>query len=288
MSYEVEALAASRAPTGTTLLTLRLKYPRIVLSELNTHRSHSKNSGSSRAIPTLKLLEQIRNDPAMPYRFGANQPGMQDKGEEHDGLVAIPLDLLPAWSNWTGTSNGFTTGRMFWKFMAHINAGASEAFHDAGFHKQIGNRLTEAYQWMNTIITADGPSWEHFLMLRDHEAADPTIAHLASMIRPVYKNTVYKNLEEGEWHMPYIAPDEETLDLKTRLILSSARSARVSYEPFDGVASHEKETARHDLLVRSFPPHMSPTEHQATPVSGRWGNFTNWRQYRHFLEVGDM
>ena len=74
---------------GQTIVTWELQYPRLILAELNTHRQLSKNSSSSRAIPVPKIIEMVRESPAMPVRFGANQPGMQDKGVEHDALVFI-------------------------------------------------------------------------------------------------------------------------------------------------------------------------------------------------------
>ena len=41
---------------GVRLTTFEIEYPRIVMSEFNTHRSVSKNSSSSRAIPVSKML----------------------------------------------------------------------------------------------------------------------------------------------------------------------------------------------------------------------------------------
>ncbi len=140
---------------------------------------------------------------------------------------------------------------------------------------------------MNTIVSATTQGWIDLLKLRDHEAADPTIAHLAELIRETRKYVAYKPLSEGEWHIPYSLSKEKDLTLKSRLILSTARCARVSYEPFDGNANYQKEVDRHNLLIESDPPHASPTEHQAMALPGRWGNFVGFRQYRHFLEWND-
>ncbi len=293
--YQVEVLAASQSPFNEfdKVLTLRLMYPRIVLSELNTHRWLSRNSGSSRAIPTARMLADIRDNPAMPYRFGANQTGMQDKGGEHTALVLIPDFLLTTFDNWLTLSGTkplanwgmyHTDARTFWRFMAWVNAAASQSYSDAGYHKQIANRLTEAYQWMNTVVTATTQGWIDLLKLRDHEAADPTIAYLAALIRKAREGVEYRKLKFGEWHLPYILTDEEELPLQNKLVLSTARLARVSIEPFDGNPQYEKEKARHDLLVKSEPPHASPTEHPCFPYPGRYGNFVGFKQYRQFLE----
>lgn len=294
--YEVEVLAASQSPFNKfdKVLTLRLQYPRIVLAELNTHRWLSRNTASSRATPVAKMLETVRNDPAMPYRFGANQPGMQDKGGEHNQRLQIPDVLLSTFDRWTSTH--FHTGleleyeklycgpRTFWRFMAWVNAAASESYSDAGYHKQVANRLTEPYQWTNTVVSATTQGWIDLLKLRDHEAADPTLAHLAGMIRETRNAVSYTHLEPGEWHLPYILPEEHSMPTKEKLVLSTARLARVSIAPFDGNPQYEKEKARHDLLVESDPPHASPTEHCCVPWEGRHGNFVGFKQYRQFLE----
>ena len=81
MSYRVRMLADSIGHNGVRLTTWELTYPRFVHAELMTHRLFSRNSASSRAIPTKKLMQQIRNNPAMPVWWGKNQAGMQAREE---------------------------------------------------------------------------------------------------------------------------------------------------------------------------------------------------------------
>src|SRR5690606_22853765 len=52
--------------------------------ELMTHRVFSRNASSSRAVPVRKMLDFIRNNPAMPIHWGKNQSGMQAKEELED------------------------------------------------------------------------------------------------------------------------------------------------------------------------------------------------------------
>ena len=66
---------------GVRLTTFEIEYPRIVMSEFNTHRSVSKNSSSSRAIPVSKMLEHTKNINLRPIYFGSKKSGMQ-AGEE--------------------------------------------------------------------------------------------------------------------------------------------------------------------------------------------------------------
>ena len=55
---------------GKEIVTFELEYPRFIHSELMTHRLLSRNAASSRAIPVAKMIEQVRNDPAMPIHWG--------------------------------------------------------------------------------------------------------------------------------------------------------------------------------------------------------------------------
>ncbi len=66
---------------GNRLTTLQLCYPRLIHSEVMTHRAFSRNASSSRAIPVAKVLAQVRENPAMPVHWGVNKPGMQASAE---------------------------------------------------------------------------------------------------------------------------------------------------------------------------------------------------------------
>lgn len=70
-------LADSISPEGYRISTLALRYQRFIHSELMTHRMFSRNASSSRAIPVSKMMDMVSNNPAMPVRWGSNQPGMQ-------------------------------------------------------------------------------------------------------------------------------------------------------------------------------------------------------------------
>ena len=71
----------SISPDGVRLTTFQLRYWRPIHSELMTHRVFSRNAGSSRARPSQKIIEQVRNEPWGPIHWGANQAGMQAHAE---------------------------------------------------------------------------------------------------------------------------------------------------------------------------------------------------------------
>ncbi len=62
---------------GDRLTSLLITFPRILLSEVNTHRMLSKNTSSSRAIPFNKMVEAVQNDPFIPIAWQKDHKGMQ-------------------------------------------------------------------------------------------------------------------------------------------------------------------------------------------------------------------
>jgi hypothetical protein len=247
------------------MLTVQVRFPRIVHSELMTHRALNKNAGSSRAKPIKKMLAQVFREPACPVEWGAAQAGMQ----AHTQLTGWRLFGVKA----------------LWKSAAMFAAAHSWAMMKLGAAKQIANRVTEPYQYIDVLIS--GTEWDNFDMLRCHPDADPTMQALAIEIMTAIELSVPKLLRFGQWHLPYVTAEERrTLPLHDQKIISAARCARISYDPFDGNPSVEKERERFAKLVGQQPIHASPTEHQATPAmtSVRSGNLVGWLQLRGDIE----
>lgn len=254
---------------GIRLLTFEISYPRIILSELNTHKMLSKNSASSRAIPFTKMKEQLTG---RPVRFGEANPGMQDKGEDFEGEVR---DMLRGQLQVSPVDA--------WESAKIFACQQSEAFCDAGYHKQVYNRLTEPFQMMKTVIS--GTEWNNFFWLRDDEAADPTIAALAKCMREAAKLSTPDYLPDGAWHLPYVesraaytsyigdtiqyyivndAGDSTPLDVQDAIEVSAARCAAVSFRNVDYTL--EKSLEVYERLVGADRKHASAFEHQATPI----------------------
>ena len=258
MTSDVKVIAKSIC-IDTPITTFQLKYPRFIHGELMTHRVFSRNASSSRAIPVRKLLAQVWNDPVVPIHWGANQAGMQAKGQLVGWRLAVAKFL------WLGASKAACV--FVW--------GLSKA----GLHKQVANRILEPWQWMHTILTAT--DWDNFYELRCHPDAQPEIFQLATMMYAADVANRARQLSPGEWHLPYIKPDEFGLDTEVLKKMSAARCARVSYLTHDGKEpNQEQDLALFDRLASGRPVHASPLEHQATPADGRYANFTNWKQFR--------
>lgn len=254
-------LAYSITQAGKKLPTWEIEYPRLILAELNTHRQLSRNSFSSRAVPFLKMLEQLNGE---PVRFGANQPGMQDKGEHFDAPVKFGKFRF--------------TPKQAWAKAKELAISIAEGFYEAGYHKQIYNRLLEPWQMQKSVVSAT--EIDNFFWLRDDDAADPTLHELARVMRQAMEEATPELLMPGEWHLPYIdivrtgemrgyAITSETgvttfLNVEEAIRVSCARCAAVSYRNEGyGLA---KSLEIYENLIGGVRKHASAFEHCATPM----------------------
>lgn len=260
-----KVIADSICRAGIRITTFELEYPRIIHSELMTHRLFSRNAMSSRAIPIKTMIEQVINNPARPVRFGANQPGMQDKGEDYAAKLGA----------------GYTADE-WWDLAALSAAKFAQEFSDAGYHKQIGNRLLEPFQRMKTVLTAT--EFNNFWWLRVDKDADPTIYTLADAMYKALQDSDPEILGPGQWHTPYVshsydpynpevfvgyyADDEEgiprDLTVEQALAISASCCAQVSYRRLNN--SKDKALDIYEKLLSGNKVHASPFEHQATPI----------------------
>ena len=265
-------LLHSVATAGVPMVTFEIEYPRIILAEINTHRMLAKSSASSRAIPFEKMTKQLIG---RPVRFGKANKGMQDTGEQHDGKVIISAYEIgdnPSDSVVFATSFE-VNGQEAWEFAKESAVEISKAFYEAGFAKQVYNRLTEPFQMIKTVIS--GTEWANFFWLRYHESADPTFAELARCMYEALMASTPQQLMPGEWHLPYIITnrneygdieywlDESTqLSEEDALIASAARCAAVSFRNIDyGLEKCRQVFERQ--LVGGDRKHGSALEHQA-------------------------
>lgn len=262
MAYSARVMLDSAAPNGVRLTTLEVTFPRFVLAEFNTHRQFSRNSASSRAVPTGKLIDRIEKDPVLPLQWGRNKTGMS--ASEVLGLA----EAQSATRVWLAARDA-----------AVVHARELLALN---VHKQELNRLLEPFLWHTVIVTAT--EWENFFELRCAANAQPEIRQAAERMRAAIENSAPRNLAVGQWHTPLVQGDEETLDVETRKRISAARCARVSYLTHEGRRKIEKDLELYERLKSDR--HLSPFEHVATPTSDRefHANFRGWIQMRAEIE----
>lgn len=259
---------------NTRLISLEVEMHRFILAENNTHKAQSRNIQSSRAIPILRQLEQIANDPAMPVYYGKDQAGMI-AGEELEGrdLELVQMIIL-------GMRDACLNG--------------VKQLHKLGLHKQVSNRYVEPWMWTKGVVTATEKDWKAMFKLRRHYAAQPEIKALFDAIHDAISNSTPKTLLKGQWHLPYC--EDLSVKLEDAIKISASCVAQVSYRKLDD--SLDKALRVYDMLnlpeggvYPDDPPHFSPTEHIAkagdttTKMSGNF-QCKDFTQYRKVLELG--
>jgi thymidylate synthase ThyX len=284
-------LTSKNRVTGVNLYTFVLTYPRVILAEVNTHRMLSRNTASSRAIPSKKQRERVLENPFVPVTIGQNQKGMQ-AGKELDG-----------WRRFAAIKT--------WELARYPMVAASWVLDKLGAHKQVVNRIVEPWTFTQQVVTCT--DLKNVFKLRDHKDAEPHFQIIAAQMHKQVQyvealfNTVnfdsrnpdgtacaldrvnpplgvfrVQMLRPGDWHMPFIDESESYNDIESLKQVSTARCARVSYFlPESGKRSDMERDI--ELCTRlSSSGHWSPFEHVATPVldTGYVGNFRSWKQYR--------
>jgi hypothetical protein len=241
------------------LATFVLRIPKFLWGHIISHRTLSRNSASSRAIPAKRIRHSVLHDPFLPVYFGENKSGMQS-GKALHGLRLLIAEKIWLWSRYVP---------VFFHYLGE----------KIGIHKEVVNRLIEPWLMVDIIVTAT--EWSNFISLRANEAAQPEIRYVAERINTLLKEQAPVKIIHGEWHLPFILDKEQNLDLETRKKMSAARCARVSYSLFDGKTSDISSDLK--LCERlSSSGHWSPFEHvaQALDKEERIGNFIGWKQYR--------
>lgn len=283
MTTSAKIIADSISDSQIRITTMELKYHRFIHSEFMTHRVFSRNASSSRAIPIERVLEQVKNSPAMPIHWGKNQPGMQAIQRLRE------MEMQHCESEWYDAAENAIKSA---KYLA-----------SQGLHKQIANRLLEPFQHIKVIVTAT--EWDNFFKLRLAHDAQPEIQELAQRMKEAMDNSTPNELQHTEWHLPYLADGDFLKTTKDNFVkLSVARCARVSYLNHDNENPDiDKDIALADRLLEAG--HMSLFEHQATPMDfakdtyeltwekgvthrdrkdNLWSaNFRGWIQYRQLI-----
>lgn len=287
-------IADSINESGQRFSTFEWNFHRYILAETNTHRAISKNLQSSRAVPLKSAIALVRDNPAIPVHFGKNQAGMTAK-EELSGE-----DLIKAQQRWQEC----------------IDRAIEDAtYFDSLFgHKQWASRILEPYTMTKGIES--GTNWDNLLWLRNDADAQPEFKVLAECAQECLDKSTPTLLYAHEWHLPYIDSrrvgmemkyfdtNGEELSLELAQKISASCCAQISYRRLNDTP--EKALEIYDKLFSGNKPHMSPTEHQGTPIS-KWvdpiclrdwpngvthvdrngklhsGNLTGWIQYRQTL-----
>lgn len=284
---------------GNRLVTVIARFPRCVLSEVNTHRTKSRNSASSRARSMKTTITEVMEDPYVPL-FTRNQRGMSGGYlseeqrqvaverwlESRDEAVCGVLRLLLAGSAEEGRVDSLTIRETYEDLVdTYHRLYTDEDDTILSPHKQNVNRLLEPFMWHEAIISAT--EWQNFFDLRDHEEAQPEIRAVAVLIRSVMESS---EPSEAWAHTPFVDEAEisdvdvvalqrvldyrasagepvgitDVVDRFEDVFMSSAGDcARVSYKSKMEQGSTDSTKLGKRLLEAG---HLSPFEHVAVPL----------------------
>jgi len=278
---EAKIIADSKSIRGERLTTFLLTFPRIILAEFNTHRMFSRNSASSRAIPFAKMVESVETNPFIPIAWQKEHKGMQ--GSEYWTEENIIKYLEDSWIE-----------------SMHKALQSAKLLTSKGVTKQLCNRLLEPFMWHTVICTAT--EYSNFFKLRDHEAAEIHIQELARRMKEAMNESTPRELNVGEWHIPFANNIERSSEDKWKNIsfeidnvvvkIATARCARVSYTTVGSTSnsSHTSDIELYNRLLESG--HMSPFEHCAQVMEPERyfekpysRNFRGFVQYREIVEA---
>lgn len=170
-----KVIADSKNEFGNRITTFVVVFPRYILAELNTHRMLSKNSASSRAIPTKKMIRMVMNTPFIPIAWQKDHAGMQgteyfDENQKFqvteikDVMLerlnkvyegeSIDPEIMQMFENILLQFTDRLTLTEFWLKIRDKVVEAVVLLYCLGVTKQIVNRLMEPFMYHTVLITA--------------------------------------------------------------------------------------------------------------------------------------
>lgn len=267
-----DIVADSINEAGVRLTTFECVVPKWLIAEINTHSVIRRNSASSRAIPTSKIIERVLRDPYVPleWRYREAKGGMQAG------------DLM--------TEENAEIAREEWLLARDAAVAHARTLDNLECAKEHVNRLLEPWMWTVVVMTAT--EWDNYLHLRGARGgAQPEFkALVAAQIEafgvstPIVRHSAYPASRQA-WHLPYVSDDERVLVTDWRVLpkLSAARCAGVSYYRPGAHGALLDEVARADRLVVNG--HWSPLDMPCFVMPGAedwYGSYRGWKPLRKF------
>lgn len=173
-NIKAEIVAHSkRANTGEEIITYKLTFPRIILSEVNTYKMLEKNTSSSRAIPFEKMVEVVEKEPFIPIAWMRSHKGMQGTEYITDPyVIELKRDIwLNARSRAIKSAKNLASEELSYINYKRDESGViveeePEYIENSTVSKQIANRLLEPWMWVTQLCTGTRESFEHLFEQR--------------------------------------------------------------------------------------------------------------------------
>ena len=171
-NIKAEIVAHSkRAGSGEEIITYKLTFPRIILSEVNTYGSlSSRNTSSSRAVPFEKIVDVVKEDPFVPLAWMREHKGMQ--GTEY---LTDPKHIEEKTNTWLAARDmAIDISRELVQNIVRVTYDDSEGYNaisnteipNTSLSKNYGNRLLEPFMWVTQLCTGTSESFEHLFEQR--------------------------------------------------------------------------------------------------------------------------
>lgn len=167
-NIKAEIIAHSkRAGTGEEIITYKLTFPRIILSEINTYKQIEKNTSSSRAIPFEKIVEVVEKEPFIPLAWMREHKGMQ--GKEY---LTDPKQIEEKTNIWLLARDAAVdiskelVGNIVNVIYDGETAVNNEEISNTSLSKNYGNRILEPFMWVTQLCTGTRESFEHLFEQR--------------------------------------------------------------------------------------------------------------------------
>lgn len=312
MAYKCEVLADSINKQGHRLTTFKVTYPHIIHAEMLRHRMLSRNVASSRAIPFKKMVKDVQENPFIPIAWQKTHKGMQGTeylshkddvyNNTHEWLAGRDYVVAVAKSlNDLGITKQLCN-RLLEPFVwtTELVSGTEwENFFELRcpkYHYDLEDKYFRSkkdwleYYKKNCIgdVNSDFTLKEEDWFDINKSQAEIHIQKIAEMMWDAYNESTPKQLQEGEWHIPFgdkidliswldIVNDDGHLDgdldeqdrlfIIDKLKISTARCARLSYTTLgdNPKIDYEADIKLHDRLLKSK--HLSCFEHCARAMS---------------------
>lgn len=309
---KAEIVADSLSPQGDRLISVLCTFPRFILAEVNTHRMLSKNTSSSRAIPFNKMVEAVQNNPFIPMAWQIDHKGMQ--GNEYlEGIYAQRATdtWLNARNNAIAEATQLNKGtsvtkqlcnRLLEPFMwtTMLITGSKEGWDNffelrcPQYQTPVSQTIEPQYSWKDLIENHSNPTnlkllednKDNILFKLQHNKGQAEI-HMMDLAEKIYdamNKSTPKQLQAGEWHIPFkskmelnnvkaVFPYQQKEINKhvslTKVKISTAMAARTSYTVVgeEKEIDYEKMIGLYDRLVSQDPSHSSPLEHAARAMT---------------------
>jgi hypothetical protein len=268
---------SKRRSTGEEIITYKLTFPRIILSEVNTYKMMEKNTSSSRAIPFEKMVEVVEKEPFIPLAWQLSHKGMQGTKYITDPKVIEFKEMrwLNARNTAVESAKKLVEDDITIKKLLNTN-------NSNELSKNYGNRLIEPFMWTTQLITGIRESFEHLFEQRcpiynvenlkfnskkealelyphlkdmtdlewlqcNSGQAEIHFMDLAEKMYDALNESTPDELFENEWHIPFkeeILFKDSNISLKDLIKISVCLTAKVSYTKIGDENSITIEKAR--------------------------------------------